>query len=327
MLARSAECLYWMGRYLERTEHLSQLMEVQVGALVDRPVRELTFGWRRIYKQLNEQPPSGEQADAFNFSDDESLADAYTLADDLTFETSNAYSLWSCFARARENARQIRHRISDEMWSCLNLSYLRVRDTRLADIWQMEPQDFYAELVQDISTFFGMASVSMYRDEGWDFMQLGKTIEHLQLRANLLSIQADTSAAIPADGSRDFEWVSLLHAYRADWAYQRIHGIDIAAADALDILVTNSDLPNSLMYGITRADERIHGLGAAPDAKAGDSALRVSGRLKSLIEHEWPETDDRSRMLTLVSSLAERLHGRIAEAWFNYRTENAARQF
>lgn len=315
-----------MARYLERAEHLSLLLEVQLNALVDRPIRELSFGWHRIFKHLQAQPPAEGEMDSSAFSDDESLADAYTLADGLTFESRNEYSLWSCFSRARENARQSRHRISEQMWSCLNLSYLQFRETKLTHIWQDEPQQFYIELVEAINTFFGMASVSMFRDEGWDFMQLGKTIEHLQLRANLLSIQAQDSPELPADGSRDFEWTSLLYAYRAVWAYQRIYGIDIETDTALDMLVTNSDLPNSLMYGITRADERLHGLGTAPDAKAGDSALRVSGRLKSLIEHEWPETDDRVRMLSLITTLADRLHERIASAWFNYHTENAARQ-
>ncbi|MCY4129841.1 MAG: alpha-E domain-containing protein [Gammaproteobacteria bacterium] len=327
MLARSAECLYWMGRYLERTEHLCQLLGVQIGALIDRPVSELTFGWHRIYKHLQETPPSGEKAEEFSFSEDESLADAYTLTDDLTFEPSNKYSIWSCFAQSRENARQARHCISEDMWSSLNLSYLRIRDATLSDIWQDEPELFYVDLVRDVNTFFGMASVSMYRDEGWDFLQLGKTIEHLQLRVNLLAIQSQDSIPLPPDGSRDFEWTSLLNAYRASGAYQQNYGIDVNANDALDMLVSNADLPNSLMYAITRTDERIRDLDTAPDAKSGDSALRFSGRLKSLVAHEWPDTEDRARMLVMIGNLAERLHDQIAEAWFNYRNENASRQF
>ncbi|MCE2407238.1 MAG: alpha-E domain-containing protein [Pseudomonadales bacterium] len=327
MLARSAECLYWIGRYLERTEHLCQLLGVQIGALIDRPVRELTFGWHRIYKHLQETPPSAGQEDEFTFSEDETLADAFTLTDDLTFEAGNKYSIWSCFAQSRENARQVRHCISEDMWSSLNLSYLRVRNATLADIWQDEPELFYVDLVRDVNTFFGMASVSMYRDEGWDFLQLGKTIEHLQLRVNLLAIQSQDSIPLPSDGSRDFEWTSLLNAYRANGAYQQNYGIDINGEDALDMLVSNADLPNSLMYAITRTDERIRALDLAPDAKSGESALRISGRLKSLVDHEWPDSDDRTRMLLLISNLADRLHGQIAEAWFNYRNENAARQF
>ena len=37
MLSRSAQGLYWMGRYLERAEHLCRLLRLADGSLVDRP--------------------------------------------------------------------------------------------------------------------------------------------------------------------------------------------------------------------------------------------------------------------------------------------------
>ena len=60
MLSRSAQGLYWMGRYLERAEHLCRLLRLQTEALVDRPVREIYFGWKRIYGSMYRQPPLGE---------------------------------------------------------------------------------------------------------------------------------------------------------------------------------------------------------------------------------------------------------------------------
>ena len=111
MLSRSAEGLYWMGRYFERAEHLCCLLRWQVETLVDRPIREIYFGWSRIYMSLNRQPPGGRLE--LLGSDDYTLADSYTLAGDLTFESSD--SIWSCFALGRENARQMRHCISAEM--------------------------------------------------------------------------------------------------------------------------------------------------------------------------------------------------------------------
>ncbi len=58
MLSRSAQGLYWMGRYLERAEHLCRLLRLQTEALVDRPVREIYFGWKRIYGSMYRQPPT-----------------------------------------------------------------------------------------------------------------------------------------------------------------------------------------------------------------------------------------------------------------------------
>ena len=113
-----------MGRYLERAEYLCRLLRFQVEALGDRPIREIYFGWSRIYMSLNRRPPGGSITMAGN--DDFTLADSYTLADDLTLERSNSDSVWNCFSLGRENARQMRHCISGEMWTCLNLAYAHV---------------------------------------------------------------------------------------------------------------------------------------------------------------------------------------------------------
>ena len=100
MLSRNAQSLYWMGRYLERAQHLCRLLQLQTAALVDRPVQEIYFGWSRIYISVDRLPPGGSLE--LTDSDDFTLADSYTLADDLTFERSNFGSVWSCFAAARE---------------------------------------------------------------------------------------------------------------------------------------------------------------------------------------------------------------------------------
>ena len=84
MLSRSAQGLYWMGRYLARAEHTSRLLGLQTAALVDRPVPDIYYGWARIYRSLGRLPPVGE-LDVSESSEEFTLADSYTLADDLTF--------------------------------------------------------------------------------------------------------------------------------------------------------------------------------------------------------------------------------------------------
>ena len=126
MLSRSGQGLYWMARFLERAAHLCRLMQLQVETLVDRPLREIHFGWNRVYSSMNQSPPAGT-LEAFG-SDDCTLADSYTLADHLTFESMmNPESIWNCFAYTRENVREVRNDMSAEMWLSLNMAYLRLQ--------------------------------------------------------------------------------------------------------------------------------------------------------------------------------------------------------
>ena len=106
--------------------------------------------------------------------DNYTLADSYTLADDFTFERLNPDSVWSCFYLGRENARQMRHCISSEMWTSLNLAYLRLQQLSIQEIWKVSPENFYAETASEIHTFTGVTEVTMYRDEGWHFWRLGR---------------------------------------------------------------------------------------------------------------------------------------------------------
>ena len=177
------------------TERLSHLLQLQTEALVDRPVRDIYAGWRRIYGGLQREPPVGSLslADSDDLelvwsprSDDFTLADSYTLAGDLTFERTNPDSILNCLAQGQENARQTRHLITTEMWLRLNLAYLRIRNLEIEDIWAALPEDFYAGIIAETDAFAGAAAATMYRDEGWRFLQLGRFVERAQFLPALL---------------------------------------------------------------------------------------------------------------------------------------------
>ena len=314
MLSRSAQGLYWMGRYLERAQHLCRLLRLQTEALVDRPVREIYFGWRRIYASMNLQPPGGSFM--LDGDDDFTLADSYTLAGDLTFEHSNPGSLWSCFALGRENARQMRHCISAEMWTSLNLAYLRIQKLDMPDIWATSPESFYAETASDINTFAGVAWATMYRDDGWRFMQLGHFIESAQLSSMLLRAQltAETTSREDADD----DWTSLLRAYHALEAYSRRYSVEVHPERVLDLLVTDPLLPNSLRRSLDSAEAELAGLGPGPDANSSAAARRLAGRMGALVHYDWPDREDHEEFLWQVGQYCRDLHNLVAATYFDY---------
>ena len=119
MLSRNAQGLYWMSRYLQRAEHGCRLLADQFLSLEDRPVAEIERSWRRIYAGLGRVPPGRRPGCRGRASEGFMLADAYTLADELSFEPRNPDAIRSCVAAARENARQVqqRHRSGDVVLS------------------------------------------------------------------------------------------------------------------------------------------------------------------------------------------------------------------
>ena len=320
MLSRNAQGLYWMGRYLERAEHLCRLLRLQVETLVDRPVREILFGWNRIYASLGRLPPGGG-LDA-GAGDDYTLADSFTLAGDLTFERANPDSVRSCFASGRENARQMRHCISPEMWTCLNLAWLRIRDLDIEDIWKVSPEGFYAQAEREIDTFMGVAEATMYRDDGWRFMRFGRFIERAQLCASLLLAQLAATRS-PEDGETSGEgWPSLLRACHAFDAYERGHGVEVRPQQALDLLVTDPLLPGSLCSSLDTAAAELAAIGPAPDPRAAAAAERLAGRLCALIRYEWADRNDPEALLTRTGEYCRTLHDLVTAAYVDYAVED-----
>ena len=337
MLSRSAQSLYWLGRYLERAQHLCRLLQLQVEALVDRPLSEIYFGWSRLYAGLSRQPPGGDLESGG--SDDYTLADSYTLAGDLTFERDNLDSVRNCFALGRENARQVRHYISSEMWTCLNLAWLRLSELDIEDIWKVSPENFYAETVREINTFTGVAEATMYRDEGWRFMRLGRFIERAQLRAALLLAQL--AAGRTQGETSDADWTSLLRSCQAFDAYKRSYSVEIQPDQVLDLLVTDPLLPGSLYRALDALAAELAAIGAHTNARTGAAvesfvsfvpfvanastgaaAERLAGRLCALIRYDWPDRSDREALLAQVGEHCRKLHELVTAAYIAYAIED-----
>ena len=324
MLTRSAEGLYWTGRYLERTDHLCRLLRGQMEALVDRPTREIHFGWRRIYTALGRVQP-GMDVGLGGSDDDFTLADAFTLADYLTFERSNPDSIWNGFSLARENARQMRHCISAEFWSCLNLTWLRLRMQRIEQIWKTAPEAFYTELGRDIDTLAGVAAATMYRDQGWRFLELGRYTERAQLIIALLLAHLATMRRPEEDGeAAGADWSSLLRVCQAVDAYRRRHGAEVRPARVIDLLVNDPLVPRSLCHAIETASAELHALPLGPGPTA--DARRLAHQVRATLLHDWPvgsSLEARNECLRAVQDQCFTLHDLVMAAHVHYDVAGA----
>jgi len=303
-----------MGRYLERAAHASRMLQQQVSALIDRPAEEIYAGWRLIYGSLKSRPPGGMLEEE---SDDYTLADAFTLAGDLTFEPGNPNSIRCCLENGRENARQMRHCISNRMWLHLNFEFLDFRSTEIVEIWKSEPEKFYTDIEKHMTAFFGLADTSMYRDARWRFIQLGRAVERTQLSAALLSC-CNTAPDQDAELWRR-RMRAVLRIFSASDSHDRIHGHAIDQGVVLDMLATDAQLPGSLCNHIAAIDVHLTSLsGDGPEDCR--RARTSSSQLGDLISHQWGRSRDRQAVLSEVEAEARQLHDMIDGCFFNYRT-------
>lgn len=322
MLARSARGLYWVGRYLERAQHGCRLLSEQLGALEDRPVAEIELNWRRVYAALGRAPLGGDLASGLT-DDAFMLADAYTLVGDLAFEPDNPDAIRNCLASARENARQVRNTLDRELWGCLNLAFLGIRDVGVEDVWKDRPVDFVRSAEDAVRSFWGVADSAMYRDESWHFLRLGRYVERTQLLAALIDAQL---AVFPSrEHFSESDWLSLLRVCGANGAYGRLFSLKVRPPLVINFLVTDPYLPRSVRFGLRMIIDALDvvSLGEPLAVEAG----RRAGRTGARIDFDWPNLDlgDRSAARAMLHGIREScglLHDDIRAAYFAYEIED-----
>ena len=307
MLARVADSLYWLGRYMERAEHLSRLSSVMLDATLD-------------------QTDSGAQAVRLALSAvGETEVDAiapFAAARALVLDRADRNSVVSSVSRARENARQVRDQITTETWERLNLLYLKVTDENAARDFADGSVTFLHDLIADVHLFKGAADATMSHGENWRFMLLGMYLERAQLMASLL--EACFSEGPGREINDHLALVSLLRMSCALEPYLRVYTAEIETRHILEFLVFNEDFPRSIRFATVQIEKHLSELARHVEATGRAAPERLAGRLKARLEFADVgelEAFGASALLTTVADECARIHEGVYETFVAYPLE------
>ncbi|HET9161562.1 MAG TPA: alpha-E domain-containing protein [Caulobacteraceae bacterium] len=310
MLARVADSLYWIGRYIERAEHLSRLSDVMLQATLD---------------QSEAAAQAVHVALAAVGEDDASLGDRtpFEAARDLVLNREDYGSVVVSLARARENARQVRDQITTETWERLNLVYLRVTDPDADEEFAAGSSAFLHGIVADLHLFKGAADATMSHGEGWRFLLLGVYLERAQLIARLLEI-AFGETARPSAGVDHLALVSILRMGCALEPYLRVYTADIQPRHILEFLLFDEEFPRSIRFATARIEEHLTMLTRRADAAGRAAPERLAGRLSARLEFADPEevmAEGAGEILSAVVGECASIHEAIYSTFVAYPLE------
>lgn len=306
MLARVADSLYWLGRYIERAEHLSRLSSVMLNATLDQTDSGVQAVWIAL-SAVGEPEMS-------------SAVGSFEAAEALVLDRSDPNSVVSSLARARENARQVRDQITTETWERLNLLYLKVTDENAKREFADGSTTFLHDVIADLHLFKGAADTTMSHGESWRFMMLGMYLERAQLVSRLLEVcfaetpgrQIDDHVAL----------VSLLRMACALEPYLRVYTAEIEPRHILEFLVFDEDFPRSIRFATSQIEANLSALARRNEERGGPE--RIAGRLKARLEfadiHEL-ETQGAGALLTTVVNECARIHEAIYGTFVAYPLE------
>lgn len=281
MLSRTADHVYWLGRYAERAENLARTLDVEYRlSLVPHEARADHIGWRRMLATLGMHDAYAERHGAL---------EPHRVIDFLAFDRGNPSSILNCLRSARENARAVRGSISSEMWETFNSTWLEARAN--------EPSRFTARNVAEFIDWVkyrahlarGVVLGSMLRDEGYHFMQIGTFLERADGVARLLQIRlaCESTAEDGAPVTHDYyPWSVLLRALSAFEIFRRISRDTVTPMRVVEFATFRRDVPRSIYRSAELVYENLQAVSGPQSAETE----RRSGQLHASLRFGTPGT-------------------------------------
>ena len=241
MLARTADNLYWVSRYVERAEYLARILEAT------HRVATLPVGYAGSTNEWESALATAGCAAAFFavYSD----ANEENVTEFLAFSTANSSSIRHCFEIARTNARAVRTALTMEMWDAINGAWLEIKGFGAGPRRRDEVARFL-RLVQESSLRFdGSAYRTMLRNDAYWFSRLGVFMERADNTARILDVKYHL--LLPAlehvGGPLDyFQWATMLRSVSALTAYHWVYRESLKPWLIADLLILNDQMPRSL---------------------------------------------------------------------------------
>ena len=293
MLSRIAESLFWIGRYIERSDGTARILDVHLQLLLEDPWIDEDTACRSLLSVMGSVPPDGLEVVGRNDV-------LQRLAVDRMNPSSIAYSV----ASARENARRAREIVSTELWECLNTTNSRMPRRLQTD----KVHDFFQWARERAALAVGVVDSSTSRDESWQFFTLGRSIERADMSARLLATRSLTEASGPS-------WTTILRSCGAYEAYLRTYRGIPSARNAAEFLLLDRLFPRSIIYSIQQAEACMSAIDPRADRVGhSNSVLRALGRIRNELEYkpvadilsDLPEEMERVQVVTREASEAIR---------------------
>ncbi|MBL4811586.1 MAG: alpha-E domain-containing protein [Rhodobacteraceae bacterium] len=240
MLGKTAGGLYWMARYLERSENTARLVEAGQRMALTRSGAE--DEWSSIL-----QTATSEEGYLLKYDE----VTREHVIDWLLRDPDNPSSVLSVVSAARHNARLVRTAITREVWESVNLAWMELKKTLGSKIVERDLPEVLASIRQRAAFVRGAMLGTMMRDDIYDFARLGTFLERADNTARILDVKYYVllPSAMPVGSSLDnVQWETILRSVSAEGGFRMAYGRDVRPREIAQFLLLDSRMPRSLRF-------------------------------------------------------------------------------
>ncbi|MBO1073919.1 alpha-E domain-containing protein [Roseomonas marmotae] len=239
MLSRTADYLFWLGRYSERAGNVARGLAATTRMVM--LARPLSAGdeWRALLIATGSES-------AFRAKHAQPTPEA--VVHWLTLDLDNPSGIGACVEAARRNARAVRSALTVDMWEAINDSWIEFRRMDAGVISGDRLPGFLDWVRSRALLFNGAATDTMLRDDAWRFVHLGTMLERADNTARLLDVRHAAFAPEAAGDAANYaQWQAVLRAVSALRAYQHVYHARLQPRLVAELLLLRPELPRSLV--------------------------------------------------------------------------------
>ena len=241
MLSRTADTLFWLGRYVERADNTARIIDAanRLATVPDTLAGE-TSEW---------EPALAAAGVLHTFSEHHEEVERDSAIDFLAFSPGNPSSIKNCLGTARANARAVRTALTAEMWQAINEAWLELKRYDGTHMDRQMLNDFLSTVKEACLRFDGSAYRTMLRNDAYWFLRLGFYLERADNTARILDVKYHVllpHEARVGGGLDYFQWSSILRSVSALTAYRWVYHDSLKPWLIADLLVLNDQMPRSL---------------------------------------------------------------------------------
>ncbi|HVW99649.1 MAG TPA: alpha-E domain-containing protein [Candidatus Babeliaceae bacterium] len=310
MLSRIADSLFWLNRYIERSDILLRLLYVHHILTLDKSENG-NSSWRTVL-ELSTSFSSDQISEIEN--------DTSEVLKQILIDQSNNNSIKLLVTRARENARGAQDHITKEVWSAVNQMYHQVNHSSLPSRLRTDQAFKSVEgLATSTVLFTGITDNTMSRGLGWNFMQLGKYIERCLQTIAVCSKQFERNGFNESPNDI-LQWRNLLYSLSGYELHLKTYRSHDHINNVLHQVLINESFTRSVLYSLIRISNYLEKIMAIHEDQ-NKSLLRGFGRMFSKVRYLDVQSMDKTTVHNFLAEVQSDLltfSNQLAQYYFSY---------
>ncbi len=276
--SRTADDLFWLGRYAERLDNAARLLR---SAMLRLAVDRYGAGQRQDLRHLVQLLVDGQLLDGRTV---DLVHDSSALLMALSADCSRGRALMDLFHSMHRIAQALRDRLSNDMW---NVVIGRVAEAR--DMLQNCASDAdrmigaLDNLIGVIAAFGGMAAENMTRGSGWRFLDIGRRLER---GVYGMSVLREVLASPPQEAEAVLSLA--LELCDSSITYRSRYLGAIQAGPVFDLVMADERNPRGVKFQLITIVDHLRELAASFGRVGTDPDLALAGGILMRIQEAKP---------------------------------------